>query len=73
MMFIIAVNSTLCGLLAAAIGGVAGLGALVTVGTIVCLGYVTGSSWLGGRGFLNFWRTYVPLHPSTGNGSGGPH
>lgn len=70
MVFIIAVNSALCGLLAAAVAGVSGLAApaLIAVGVIVCLGYAAGSTWRGGRRFQGVWREYVPLHPSPGSG-----
>lgn len=66
MMFTIAVNSTLCGLLAAAITGVSGAGtpSLITVGVLVCLGFAAWSTWWGGRRFRAVWRDYVPLHPS---------
>ena len=66
MMFIIAVNAAVVGLLVAAItGGFGGSTAiLVSAGVGCALAYLGLSLWHGGRRFNAFWRNYSPRFPS---------
>ena len=66
MVFIVAVNAAVVGLLLAAIAsGFGGSTALVaTVGVGCALAYFGISLWHGGRRFNAFWRSYSPLFPT---------
>ncbi|ASD22339.1 hypothetical protein B7495_09770 [Cryobacterium sp. LW097] len=66
MMFIIAVNSTLLGLLLAGITLGLGLPLLVCLAISVVggVGFLAGSIVVGGTRYLGFWRRYTPLFPS---------
>ncbi|TFC01404.1 hypothetical protein E3O42_10710 [Cryobacterium adonitolivorans] len=66
MMFIIAVNSTLLGLLLAGITLGLGLPLLICVAISVAggVGFLAGSITVGRNRFLGFWRRYTPLFPS---------
>ena len=71
MVFIIAVNSAMIGLLAAAIAGIlsAPTPVVVIVGAILGLAFFVVSIVYGGRGYSGVWRTHMPLRPSdTGTG-----
>jgi hypothetical protein len=66
MMFIIAVNSTLLGLLLAGI--TLGLGLWFPLGVMVSiltgLAFLVGSTVVGGSRYFGFWRRYTPRFPS---------
>lgn len=66
MMFIIAVNSTLLGLLLAGITLGLGVPLLLSVAIAVVGGggFLAGSIAVGGNRYLGFWRRYTPLFPS---------
>jgi hypothetical protein len=66
MMFIIAVNGALVGLLAAAIVITAGASAVpaVIVGCVFVISYVLVSMVVGSRPFFTFWKRHVPRSPS---------
>lgn len=74
MMFIIAVNSTLLGLLLAGI--TLGLGVPLAVSVAVSVvggvGFLVGSIAVGGSRYLGFWRRYTPLFPSPPAENGPP-
>ncbi|MET1043160.1 MAG: hypothetical protein ABWX59_03435 [Microbacteriaceae bacterium] len=66
MLFIVAVNSALIGLLVAAV--VDALGAdtwlVVLFGTSIGVAFGGFSVWRGQRRFFSFWKQYRPLNPS---------
>ncbi|WP_167047419.1 hypothetical protein [Salinibacterium sp. ZJ454] len=66
MLFIIAVNSAMIGLLIGAI--VNALGAVtwlvVLIGAVIGAAFGVFSVWRGQRRFLGFWKQYRPLNPS---------
>jgi len=66
MVFIIAVNSTLLGLLVAGISLGLGvpLGVGIAVSVLAAAGFLIGSVAVGGSRYLGFWRRYTPLFPS---------
>lgn len=66
MVFIVAVNSALVGLLAAAILGALGASTplVITLGALSGAVFLGVSLGLGGRRFYRFWRTHTPLYPS---------
>lgn len=66
MIFIIAVNGTMVGLLIAAILGILSTptAVMVTVGVLCGLVYVVFSVALGGRRYAAVWRTHTPVSPS---------
>jgi hypothetical protein len=67
MVFIIAVNGALIGLLGAAIVITAGADALVAVvaGCVFAVLYAAVSMVVGSRPFFRFWRQHVPRNPSS--------
>lgn len=67
MMFIIAVNSTLIGLLVSAVLGAARspIALVVAVGAVGGVAFLALSTWHGGRRFHAFWRSYSPLRPGS--------
>ncbi|WP_157155589.1 MULTISPECIES: hypothetical protein [unclassified Diaminobutyricimonas] len=66
MVFIIAVNSAMIGLLVAAILNAIGVSTwlLVLVGVLVGVAYALFWIWRGGKRFFTFWEQYRPLHPT---------
>ena len=66
MMFIIAVNSTLLGLLLAGItlGLQLWFPLSVVISVLGGLGFLAGSIAVGGNRYLGFWRRYTPLFPT---------
>jgi membrane protein YdbS with pleckstrin-like domain len=66
MLFIIAVNSAMIGLLVAAIVNVFGAVTwlVVLIGAVIGLAYCAFSVLRGFRNFLGFWKQYRPLHPT---------
>nr|RZI34468.1 hypothetical protein BJQ95_03162 [Cryobacterium sp. SO1] len=66
MVFIIAVNATLLGLLLAGITLGLGLPLVISVAASVVgsLCFLVGSVVVGGSRYLGFWRRYTPLFPS---------
>ena len=66
MVFIVAVNASLFGLLIAAVTGLtaASTPVLVVAGVLAGAAYFTVSIWLGGRPFFRHWKSYVPRYPS---------
>lgn len=69
MVFIVAVNSAVVGLLCAAIASTAGgsMPVRVVVGAIFGTAYFVGSVALGGSAYSRFWRTYTPQNPTPGS------
>lgn len=66
MIFVIAVNATLIGLLVAVIASLLGaaLWGSAVVGAAVALLFAAGSTLVGGRRFSRVWVDHEPLHPS---------
>jgi hypothetical protein len=66
MMFIIAVNAALNGLLASAIAGIlsAPTPVVVIVGAFLGVAFFAVSMVYGARGYFGVWRTHTPLRPS---------
>lgn len=66
LVFIIAANASLLGLLVSAVSGILGvpteLGA--GFGALCGVAYLAVSMWRAARTYFGFWRTYEPLHPS---------
>lgn len=66
MIFIVAVNSALLGLLAAITTGLVGGSVLAATiaGGAIGLVFLIVSVWLGGRLFYGFWKRHEPLYPT---------
>ena len=66
MVFIVAVNSALIGLLGAAITGslAAPMPVAAIVGALCGIAFFSGSVVRTGRAFSRFWKTYTPKYPS---------
>jgi hypothetical protein len=66
MVFTMAVNAALVGVLGAAIALTAGAAFGVALGIAIPAGllYLVSSVWMGGRMYSGFWRGYEPLAPS---------
>lgn len=66
MIFVIAVNATLIGLLVAVIASLLGaaLWGSAVAGAVVALLFAAGSTLVGGRRFSRVWVDHEPLHPS---------
>jgi hypothetical protein len=73
MVFIIAVNAVLCGLLAATIAVIASAmaWAALIVALIAAITFFVVGVWLGAMPYLAAWKTHVPLSPSPGSRSAG--
>lgn len=66
MVFIMAVNSAMIGLLAAAIVGIVSgpTPVVVAIGTLLGVAYLAISLALGARDYFGVWRKYAPVNPS---------
>jgi hypothetical protein len=66
MMFVIAVNATLLGLLAAVVSSLTGaaLWGSAVAGAAAAALFAGGSLLVGGRRFRGVWADHEPLHPS---------
>jgi hypothetical protein len=66
MVFIIAINSALIGLLGAAITMTAGavFAAAVLAGCACGVVFLVASMVVGSRPFFTFWKSYLPTSPS---------
>ncbi|BDZ45613.1 hypothetical protein [Naasia aerilata] len=66
MVFIIAVNTALVGLLGAAVTSSSGGGTVLTVvvGAVVAVIFFVLSLWLGGRRYFQLWPTWRAVNPT---------
>ncbi|WP_394770844.1 hypothetical protein [Lacisediminihabitans sp.] len=74
MVFIIAVNATLIGLLASSVASELGAvtAAVIAIGAAAGLAYFGASLARGGRRYFELWKTYTPLHPGPGESTPSP-
>jgi hypothetical protein len=75
MVFMMAINSALVGLLGAAVIAAAGggTGASIAAGVLAGLAILGISLWWGGGAYFRVWRTYEPLNPTPAPGGADPH